>query len=69
MIEINGAYANAIVYTDEIEASASRSKSAPSTTSNPATGSPAKRSNHQKKRRLYKVLKDALPEGLAYDEE
>ena len=41
MIEINGAYANAIVYTDEIEASAARSKFAPSTTSNPATGSPA----------------------------
>lgn len=48
MIEINGVYANAIVYTDEIEASASRSKFAQSTTSNPATGSPAKRSNHQK---------------------
>ena len=48
MIEINGVYANAIVYTDEIEASASRSKFAPSTTSNPATGSPAKRRDNPK---------------------
>lgn len=41
MIEINGAYANAIVYKEVII----------------------------KKRRLYKVLKYARPEGLAYDEE